>query len=88
MDSIKINNRTLLLGDVLKEQLMPHSRVQIAAAKFTLEAFEALKDELEQIDELKFIFSSPNYLQETKEARYKEYKIFQSRREEALYGNK
>ena len=85
---MKINNRDILLGDVLKEQIFPNSHIQMIAANFTLDAFEILKEELEQIDELKFIFSSPNYLHQEKETKYKEYKIFQDRREKALYGNK
>lgn len=85
---MRINNRDILLGEVLKENIEPHSRIQMIAANFTLDAFEVLKEELEKIDELKFIFSSPNYLQREKKKQYKEYTIFQDRREKALYGNK
>lgn len=85
---MKINNRDILLGEVLKEKITPQSRIQMVAANFTLDAFEVLREELEKIDELKFIFSSPNYLQQEKKKQYREYKIFQDRREKALYGNK
>ncbi|AGP31779.1 helicase-related protein [Corynebacterium terpenotabidum] len=59
-----INNVTDLLGDDLKVEITPGSKVRIAASTFSIFAFEALRDELEKIDELEFIFTSPSFVTE------------------------
>ncbi|MEI7491907.1 MAG: helicase-related protein [Bacteroidota bacterium] len=56
-----INNR---LGDDLKLSIRKGSKLSIAASSFSFYAFEALKKELEKIDELRFIFSSPTFIEE------------------------
>lgn len=56
-----IDNISRLLGDDLKQTLTPRACLKIAASCFSMYAFEALKAELEQIDELSFIFTSPTY---------------------------
>ena len=53
-----IDNKTKLLGDDLKKELSESSQVEIIASVFTIYAFEALKEELEKVSELRFIFSS------------------------------
>ena len=50
-----IDNINRLLGDDLKQTLKPGARLKIAASCFSMYAFEALKAELEKIDELQFI---------------------------------
>ena len=47
-----IDNINRLLGDDLKQTLKPGARLKIAASCFSMYAFEALKAELEKIDEL------------------------------------
>ncbi|MEV4902516.1 helicase-related protein [Citricoccus sp. NPDC055426] len=59
-----INNVTDLLGDDLKAEISPGSKVRIAASTFSIFAFEALRKELEQVDELEFIFTSPSFVTE------------------------
>ncbi|PCE64984.1 helicase-related protein [Sediminicola luteus] len=56
-----VNNR---LGDDLKESIERGSKLSIAAASFSIYAFEALKKELGKIEELRFIFSSPTFIEE------------------------
>ncbi|MDY0055112.1 MAG: hypothetical protein RBS46_02335 [Methyloversatilis sp.] len=56
-----IDNINGLLGDDLKQTLKPGARLKIAASCFSMYAFEALKAELEKIDELQFIFTSPTF---------------------------
>lgn len=53
-----VNNR---LGDDLKSTIQKGSKLCIAASSFSIYAFEALKKELEKIDELRFVFSSPAF---------------------------
>ena len=59
-----IDNVNTRLIDDLKENIQRKSKLAIAASSFSIYAFEALKKELEDIDELRFIFTSPSFLQE------------------------
>lgn len=54
-----INNINERVVDDLKNRLSAKSKVSIAAASFSIYAFEALKNELEEIEDLRFIFTSP-----------------------------
>jgi hypothetical protein len=57
-----IDNINRLLGEDLKQSLKPGAKLTVAASCFSMYAYEALKAELEKIDELNFIFTTPNYL--------------------------
>ena len=46
----------------LESKVVKGSRVSIAAASFSIYAFEALKEELENVEELRFIFTSPTFI--------------------------
>jgi hypothetical protein len=86
-----IDNITRLLGDDLKATLTPNARLKIAASCFSMYAFEALKAELEKIDELSFIFTSPTFTagEVTDKIRKerKEFHIPKFDRERSLYGS-
>jgi len=56
-----INNRLI---DDLKDSIKMKSKLSIAASSFSIYAFEALRKELQNLDELRFIFTSPTFLQE------------------------
>jgi len=58
-----IDNITRLLGDDLKRTVTPGAKLKIAASCFSIYAYEALKTELEQIESLEFIFTSPTFVQ-------------------------
>mgnify|MGYP000433301310 CR=1 FL=1 len=57
-----IDNVNELLGDDLKTELRPGSKLRIAASTFSIFAFQALREELERIGELEFIFTSPTFV--------------------------
>ena len=57
-----INNISERVIDDLQMKLSVNSTVSIAAASFSIYAYEALKDELENVDELRFIFTSPTFI--------------------------
>ncbi len=59
-----IDNVNTRLGDDLKESIRKGSKVSIAASSFSIYAYEALKKEFERIDELRFIFTSPTFMEE------------------------
>ena len=86
-----LNNITELFGDDLKQSLDSGARLKIAASCFSIYAFEALKDELEQIEALEFVFTSPTFVPNEaldklrKEKR--EFHIPKSEREKSFYGS-
>ena len=57
-----IDNINRLLGDNLKQSIVAGAKLKIAASCFSIYAFEALKAELEQIESLEFIFTSPTFV--------------------------
>jgi hypothetical protein len=57
-----IDNINDLLGDNLKRTIAPGAKLKIAASCFSIYAFEALKAELEKIESLQFIFTSPTFV--------------------------
>lgn len=59
-----INNINERVVDDLKNRLSAKSKVSIAAASFSIYAFEALKNELEEIEDLRFIFTSPTFVKD------------------------
>jgi len=59
-----IDNVNIRLGDDLKLSIRKGCKLSIAASSFSIYAYEALKKELEKIDELRFIFSSPTFSEE------------------------
>ena len=59
-----INNKNKLLGDDLKNEIKNGSRLRIAASCFSIYAYAALKEELEKIEELNFLFTTPTFISE------------------------
>jgi hypothetical protein len=57
------NNKTLKVGDDLKETINKGSKISVAAAIFSIYGFESLKKELKNIDELRFIFTDPTFIE-------------------------
>lgn len=87
MDSMElINNTEKTLRDDLAIELRPDSKLSIAAACFSIYAFEVLKKELEDIDELRFIFTSPTFTTEKIKREKREFYIPRLNRERSLYG--
>ena len=83
---MEIDNRTVKLGDELKKELKAGSRVKMAAATFSMFAYQSLKEELEQIEELKFIFTSPTFTTDELAKEYREYAIPKKKRESSIFG--
>lgn len=82
MDIIDNINKTL--ADDLRETLRQGSRVSIAASCFSIYAYQALREELEQVDELRFIFTSPTFTKERPDKAQREFYIPQLKRERSL----
>ncbi|WP_249417594.1 hypothetical protein [Pusillimonas minor] len=86
-----LDNINTLLGDDLKRVLRPGARLKVAASCFSMYAFEALKVELEKIEEFDFIFTEPTFVanEVTDKIRKerKEFHIPKLDRERSLYGS-
>lgn len=83
---LEIDNRTIFLGEQLKKELISGSKVKMAAATFSMFAYQELKEELENIEELQFIFTSPTFTMDNMEKERREYSIPKKGREGSLFG--
>jgi hypothetical protein len=71
----QIDNVNVKLGDDLKDEIKKGSSLSIAAASFSIYAFEALKKELKGIDNLRFVFTSPTFVSEKFEKQTRQFYI-------------
>ena len=83
----QFNNITERVVDDLRTSISEGSRLSIAAASFSIYAFEALKEELERVEELRFIFTSPTFNTEKAKKQKREFYIPKLNRERNLYGS-
>lgn len=80
------DNITDIVRDDLKQTITSGSKVSIAAACFSMYAYKELQSQLEQIEEFRFIFTSPTFVQEQSEKQKREFYIPKLNRENSLYG--
>ena len=81
-----LDNVTNTLNDDLKKSIHKGSRVCIAAACFSIYAYQELKKQLESVKELQFIFTSPTFITEKIPKAQREFYIPRLSRERSLYG--
>lgn len=81
-----INNTSKTLRDDLAVEIKEGSKLSIAAACFSIYAFQELKSQLKSIDELRFIFTSPTFTTEKAKKEKREFYIPRLNRERSLYG--
>nr|WP_303741157.1 helicase-related protein [uncultured Duncaniella sp.] len=82
-----IDNINQTLRNDLVATIKSGSRVSIAAASFSIYAFQELKDQLKDIDELRFIFTSPSFTTEKADKQRREFYIPRLNRERDLFGS-
>lgn len=82
-----IDNVNKTLRDDLMATIKSGSRVSIAAASFSIYAFQELREKLSEIDELRFIFTSPSFITEKADKQRKEFYIPRLNRERDLFGS-
>lgn len=81
-----IDNIRKNLKEDLASELKSGSKMSIAAACFSIYAFQELKKELKSIEELRFIFTSPSFTTEKAPKEKREFYIPRLTRERSLYG--
>lgn len=82
-----IDNVNKTLKDDLSFEINKGSKVSIAAASFSIYAFDQLKKELKDVEELRFIFTSPTFIKEGAKKEKREFYIPRREREKNLYGS-
>ena len=60
--SIRDNHKRGSVGDFLKSKIEDGSSLSIVSAYFTIHAFQALKDSLTEIKELRFLYGEPRFI--------------------------
>ena len=81
-----LDNINHTVREDLQDTMQKGSRVSIAAACFSIYAYQELKKQLEEIAELRFIFTSPTFVQENAPKERREFYIPKLTREKSLYG--
>jgi len=85
-----IDNINSTLGIDIGKNLNNQSKLKIAASYFSIYAYAALKQELEKVDSLQFVFTSPTFITEDVTEKLKkekrEFIIPKIDRESSLYG--
>lgn len=82
-----INNISKTLKDDLMVEIKPESKISIAASCFSIYAFQELKEQLKDIKELRFVFTSPTFTTDKVSKQQREFYIPRLYRERSLYGS-
>ncbi|WP_300409570.1 helicase-related protein [Lagierella sp.] len=82
-----IDNVNKILKDELSLEITKGSKISIAAASFSIYAFDQLKRELTNVEELRFIFTSATFINEEPKKEKREFYIPRREREQNLYGS-
>ncbi|WP_418586900.1 helicase-related protein [Phocaeicola sp.] len=84
----QFNNITERVIDDLRQILASgNSQISIAAASFSIYAYEALKEELEKVECVNFIFTSPTFTTDKTEKQKREFYFPKLNRERNLFGS-
>ena len=81
------DNINTFVKDDLKQEIRSGSKVSIAAACFSIYAYQELKEQLSEISELRFIFTSPTFTTERAPKEKREFFIPRQMRESTLCGS-
>jgi len=81
------DNINTFVKDDLKQEIRAGSKVSIAAACFSIYAYQELKEQLSEISELRFIFTSPTFTTERAPKEKREFYIPREMRESTLCGS-
>ena len=82
-----IDNIKKTFAEDLRSELMAGSHVAIAASCFSIYAYRELQKELENLEELRFIFTSPTFVTDKTNKEQREFYIPRLNRERTLTGS-
>lgn len=81
-----LDNVNQTVRDDLVQSIQKDSKLSIAAACFSIYAYQELKKQLDSVDEIRFIFTSPTFITEKTPKAKREFYIPRLNRERSLYG--
>ncbi len=81
-----LDNITNTVRDDLRVEIKRGSKISVAAACFSMYAYQELKKQLESVEEFRFIFTSPTFVKKKAEKQKREFYIPRLSREISLYG--
>ena len=81
-----LDNITNTVCDDLRVEIKRGSKIAIAALCFSMYAYQELKKQLENVEEFRFIFTSPTFVKKKAEKQKREFYIPRLSRENSLYG--
>lgn len=83
---VMLDNVSKTVKDDLAVTIKKGDKLSVAAACFSIYAYQILKKQLDGIAELRFIFTSPTFLKEKAPKEKREFYILRLDRERSLYG--
>lgn len=86
MDAAFFDNKTSILKDDLVRVIKEGDTVSVAASVFSMYAFNELREQLESLDEFRFIYTEPTFAKERAKKEQREFYIPRLSREQGLYG--
>lgn len=86
MESGFFDNKTNILKDDLVKIIQEGDTVSVAASVFSMYAFNELREQLESLEEFRFIYTEPTFAKERAKKEQREFYIPRLSREQGLYG--
>lgn len=87
MEVESFDNRGHIVKDDIVNRLKKGDRVSIAAAYFSIYGFQELEKQLRDVEDLRFIYTSPTFLEAKADRAKREFFIPRLTRERCLYGS-
>lgn len=86
MDATCFDNKTSIFKDDLVRIIKEGDTVSVAASVFSMYAFNELREQLEALDEFRFIYTEPTFAKDRAKKEQREFYIPRLSREQGLYG--
>ena len=86
METILLDNVKNTVKEDMKKTISKGSKISVAAACFSIYAYNALKKQLDSAKSFRFIFTSPTFVTEHANKEKREFYIPKNHREQSLYG--
>lgn len=86
MESAFFDNRSAIIKDDLVQRIEAGDRISVAASLFSMYAYRELREQLESVDEFRFIFTSQTFIKDRAKKEAREFYIPRLNREHGLFG--
>ena len=80
------DNKARIVKDDLIAHIKDGDKIAVASSMFSMYAYQELREKLGDIDEFRFIFTSPSFIKERAPKEKREFYIPRLNREQGLYG--